>query len=724
MVSEGEKIMKSLPVGILGVILYACVLYFVDRSLKDERQRKIFRVGATLLGHVAAAYGLMLLLPDGTQNIKKLNINQVVVLIGGVVNHLAFVYFFDQVLPSRARTLWRYVAVFAETGLFFWVVGEYVPNYKRCVEISKAALAIAAAACIFYEAHRNGQQRPIADKWKKVVGLTLAIAAISLYFNGYRFGYPKYWHRWDQYHYYMGAKYFPELGYKNLYKCAVVAQDELGTVRYQLDRPFNAKTGVSRSVNMRGEMRDPDKKIRDLPGQNLLINVGDILGSKQECIDKFTPDRWKEYQQDVAFFRIVSGKGYWTDMQKDHGFNPPPVWTVAGKFFSDLSSGSVMYNQFLASLDIVYLVGMLVALWWGFGWRVFAVGAIFWGTQSSAPFYWTGGAFLRQDWLFFTVLSVACLRKRHFKIAGASLVYAGLLRVFPGLVVIGTLVPTIAWLVRHKKMHRDHLQMLIGGCMAAAVLLPVSIMMTHHQPGEPFYHPYKIFYEHTIETHDKTPLTNHMGLRVIIGHKFVDFQAPGLRSAEQATKLAGGPKAPAWKKAIARVKWPIKPATGKSSGHMQHTRDNRLTDPFQRWKEMRNERYEKYKLVAYAIILSSLAFFVMVVHRIKSLWVAQCLGQVFIILLSQLTCYYYSFMILSAPLIKLRKQIELALFALAAITQIIWMNSYWNDTKYTLLTIVSLIACYVMIGLFWRRKTTPERDAEAVSDDQSATATT
>ena len=61
-----------------------------------------------------------------------------------------------------------------------------------------------------------------------------------------------------------------------------------------------------------------------------------------------------------------------------------------------------------------------------------AVGAIFWGCQSSAPFYWTGGALLRQDWLFFSVLSVACIRRGHHKIAGASLVYAGLLRMQPG----------------------------------------------------------------------------------------------------------------------------------------------------------------------------------------------------------------------------------------------------------------------------------------------------
>jgi hypothetical protein len=328
----------------------------------------------------------------------------------------------------------------------------------------------------------------------------------------------------------------------------------------------------------------------------------------------------------------------------------------------------------LATLDVLYIIGMFVALWWGFGWRVFAVGAIFWGTQSSAPFYWTGGAFLRQDWLFFTVLSVACIRRRCFKIAGASLVYAGLLRVFPGLVVVGTLVPFVAHLWRHRRFHPDHLKMLWGGVLAAAVLVPASLWVSGKTA-------YQDFYRHTLQVHDQTPLTNHMGLRVIIAHKFVDFQA----------------------------KWPpVKIATGMESGRMKHTRDNSLDDPFEIWKRMRNERYEKYKAVAYALTGGTLAVFVVIVARIKSLWVAQCLGQIFIILMSQLTCYYYSFMILSAPLAKLRRPIELGLFGLAAVTEIIWLNSFWNDDRYTALTIVSLLFCYIMLGMFWRRDTIPK----------------
>ena len=650
----------------------------------------------------------------------KLSLTQIAALVLGVIAYVALCYFADKTLPQRFRAYFRYGVVGFAISVFFYAMQELVPNHRDGVHISKAAVAITAALAVFYEQYRQSIQRPIAVRWKKFVAVALALSAITLYFNAYKFGYPKYYHRWDQYHYYMGAKYFPELGFKKLYHCAVAAQDELGKVPYKLDRPHGSDRAPSvRNVDMRKEMRDPDKKIRDLAGENLLVPVKKIIANPEECSSLFSAERWEEYKRDVAFFRIVSGKGYWTDMQKDHGFNPPPVWTIGGKFFADLHVGSVAYLQFLASLDIVYLLGMFVALWWGFGWRVFAVGAIFWGCQSSAPFYWTGGAFLRQDWLFFSVLSVACIRKKYFKIAGASLVYAGLLRIFPGLVVFGTLVPVIAHVWKKKRMHREHLQMLIGGTMAAAVLLPLSIYMSNQGTDKPWYTPYKTFYEHTIQTHDQTPLTNHMGLRVIIGHKFFDIRS--LRVTEEdvahSKELKEAPKA------LGSWQSPIALARGKRSGQMQYAKDGRLQDPFEIWKKMRNERYKKYKKLAYTITALTMLLFFIIVRRVKSLWVAQCLGQIFLILGSQLTCYYYSFMILSAPLIKLRKPIEAGLFALAAITQIIWMRSYWNDNKYTLLTIVSLAFCYFMLGHFWRRTPKEDEYEDEPLDEDAATAT-
>jgi hypothetical protein len=576
-------------------------------------------------------------------------------LVAAAAVFLFALYAVEQRFGERVRPATRYVGVIALIGGFFYAMHRGVDDHARAVDITKAAIALVGVACLFYESHRASVRRPVAERWKRFIGVALGVAAITAYFNGFRFGYAKYYHRWDQYHYYMGAKYFKELGYDGLYKCGVIAQDELGTVRYTDDN------GRSLQVDLRKEVRSADKKIRNLGGDNLLIDVATsgLLEHHEICTDRFTPERWDRFKADVQFFRIASDKGYWTDMQTDHGYNPPPVWTIMGKFFGELAPASTGYLQFLASLDIFYLAGMFVALWWAFGWRVFAIGAIFWGCQSSAPFYWTGGAFLRQDWLFFLVLSACLIRKRWYKLAGASMVYAGLLRVFPGLAVIGWLAVAGIYLARHKRLAQHHKQVILGGVLAAAVLIPVSLGVAGKDS-------YQQFFRHTIQVHDQTPLTNHMGLRVLIGHNLNPL---------------------AW--------------NSPASGRMKYVKDGKLTDAFKVWKDMRNERYAKYRGVAYAIILASLLAFVWLIRRVKSLWIAQCIGQVFIILLSQLTCYYYSFMILLAPLTRVKRQLEAPLLGFAALTQFVWLSTYWNDDRYTGLTAVSLAFSYGVFAMFW-----------------------
>ena len=107
------------------------------------------------------------------------------------------------------------------------------PDYERLIDYTKLTLAMTAAMAVFYERHRASVRRPIAPRWKKFVGIALALAAISTYFNGFPlankpFTWAPYYHRWDQFHYYMGAKYFREMGYDGLYKCALIAQDAAG----------------------------------------------------------------------------------------------------------------------------------------------------------------------------------------------------------------------------------------------------------------------------------------------------------------------------------------------------------------------------------------------------------------------------------------------------------------------------------------------------------------
>ncbi len=615
---------------------------------------------------------------------------QILLFVGVSILYAYLLWSVDRMLNGRRQLVFRLIAAIGTIAGVCYGITKAVDDHAMSVDIMKGAIALGAAACLFYEKHRVILKRPISERWKKYVGITLGVAGIVAYFNGFYSGYPKYYHRWDQFHYYMGAKYFKELGYDGLYKCSLIAQDELGTIQYT-----DPDNGRSYKVDLSKEARHPDKKIRNLGGDNLLLPASEFLEHPEVCKASFPADRWEKFKEDVKFFRIVSDKGYWEDMQKDHGYNPPPVWTVMGRFFAELHPASMRYCQFLAMLDVGYIVGMFVALYWAFGWRVFAIGAVFWGCQASAPAYWTFGAFLRQDWLFYSVLSVSLLRKQYPKLAGAALVYAGLLRIFPGLVVVGLLI-AVGWTVyRKKSMSREQIQMLIGGTASAALLIPISMAVA----GPKSYYD---FYKHTLEVHDQTPLTNHMGLRVLIAH---DMKAQTLSQIGETAAMVGdslqksGIVSEEKAKSIGEA-FRNKEAASKASGRMKYTKDMKLKDPFETWKTMRNERYKKYRVIGYGLIALTFALSVYVHRRLKSLWVAQCLGQIWMIMLSQLTCYYYSFMILAAPLTKVRRDFELPMMGLALLSQFVWRWSYWNDDKYTGLTLISLVfSWYLFLAL-------------------------
>ena len=63
-------------------------------------------------------------------------------------------------------------------------------------------------------------------------------------------------------------------------------------------------------------------------------------------------------------------------------------------------------------------------------WRCFA-------TNFPSRFYWTGGAFLRWDWLFYFVGGDCLVKKERPLLAGLFLGYSTLLRIFPVLTFSG-----------------------------------------------------------------------------------------------------------------------------------------------------------------------------------------------------------------------------------------------------------------------------------------------
>jgi len=99
----------------------------------------------------------------------------------------------------------------------------------QTIAIVKAVLCLAATAVVLlrylaYRAQRNDDEKYLRGGF---LALAAAGAAAAVNFGHLHGGkYPGTVHVYDMYHYYLGAKYFPELRYDGLYAASVVAAQE------------------------------------------------------------------------------------------------------------------------------------------------------------------------------------------------------------------------------------------------------------------------------------------------------------------------------------------------------------------------------------------------------------------------------------------------------------------------------------------------------------------
>lgn len=511
----------------------------------------------------------------------------------------------------------------------------------------RIVLAMGTALLVLYEMRARRMGQPIGLRFRKRVAWVLTLTAFGVYFDFFNPNtrYSEFYHRHEFYHYYVGAKYSKEVGYKRLYECTFVAEIE---------------NGHAASVKKR--------VIRDL-SVNLIKPSSEtyVFDHPERCTQHFSPERWKEFKRDIAWFRRSAAGSYWEGMQKDHGYNPPPVWTMTGKLFANLHEADDRFFKLLAGIDVALHAGIVLLFRWAFGWRVMTVATVFWGANAPADFYWTGGAFLRQDWLFLLVASVCLARKRYFVLSGFALTWSMLLRIFPGLFVIGSAIIIGLTLIENLRrgsraahdpakglvrlVHPDH-RRLIGGCVLALVtLVPASVVVCGPNA-------YRDFYEHTLKTHSGTPLTNHMGLPAMMVHSW--------------------------------------------EGRMRFGRDDNFSDPFQDWKRGRNERFDRIKPLWIAILVGLFAWTVWALRRTKLLWVGTALSLPLVMSIENLTCYYYSFFIVGAVLTAVRPMLAVPFLVASGLGKTLQYapnGFYWGDDRWIAQTaIYFLLSILLLVG--------------------------
>jgi hypothetical protein len=279
-----------------------------------------------------------------------------------------------------------------------------------------------------------------------------AAASITLYTDFFAFhGTAGFAHWHDVAHYYLGSKYFAELGYGNLYVALLRAEQEDG-----------------------GTIPE-GRVVRDLK-TNRYVPARELLEKGDGVKAAFRRERWDDFRLDAALFRRGLGP-YWPAVLVDHGYNPAPVWTLIGGTLANLVPAGDRRWMLLTLIDPALLVLTAATIAWGFGVETALLAICYFGVIFGTSFGWTGGAYLRFMWFAATIGAAACLHRGWQASAGALFSFAALLRLFPLLFALPVGLRAVGQLRETGGIARGTRRFLYGAASAVIVFGAVSVLV-------------------------------------------------------------------------------------------------------------------------------------------------------------------------------------------------------------------------------------------------------
>ncbi len=277
-----------------------------------------------------------------------------------------------------------------------------------------AAAAWCAAAARLREAFKP-LWRPMLHGFLFCVLLIGSLLAAANYFDFARFRYGAYLNAYEFYHYYLGSKYAPELGYTRLYAASLIADQETGM-----------------------KWNDSRKQIRNLDTGRYVASDA-VLRDAEEYKAHFSEHRWEEWKKDIRWFKSKLITGRWNNVLRDKGYNPSPVWSmvVGGALTNQISTDSERGMLFLALLDLFLIGAAFLCVCWAFGPRAGLFMIMLIGTHYMMRFSHMKGALLRTDFAMCLVMAICMLKKNRYATAGALMAYSVLARIFPAILLFG-----------------------------------------------------------------------------------------------------------------------------------------------------------------------------------------------------------------------------------------------------------------------------------------------
>jgi hypothetical protein len=326
--------------------------------------------------------------------------------------------------------------------------------FDRATAGVKAALVLATLILVGHRAlrARAGKDR----RHERGYRTALAVLAVLSFASYYKFSASDRIehdvHLWDVYHYYIGAKYFPELGYSRIYECTLAAADEDGW-----------------------ELLDEIDWVRDLRSMtNWRASV--VLSGSRECRPSFTPERWEAFKRDLAWFdeRLPSRK--WRVILVDHGYNATPVWTLLGRGIAAVIPVDALVLA--VHVDMLLVVLSLAAIGWAFGFQALCLATIVWGSGFLWRWIWIGDAYLRFAWFASSIVGLCCLRRGLDFLAGVSLSLSALLRLFPLAFAGGYGLHALRQTWRNRQLARTHVRFALGFALGVVVLTTAGAVVS------------------------------------------------------------------------------------------------------------------------------------------------------------------------------------------------------------------------------------------------------
>jgi len=355
------------------------------------------------------------------------------------------------VLAHRWRLLKRPWGRWGLGLLAIVIVAVTFPETGLGLESVKRLKLLLLAALLALLAARLQRLGVLGRRRNFIAALTvLALAAVVVDLDFFDFhGRGTWMQQHDVAHYYLGSKYFEELGYENLYGAMLRAEAELYGDRFITDHA------------------------RDLSSHEI-VHIRPLLEASGPVKAAFSEKRWEAFSSDVRFFRETLGPNY-ARVLTDHGFNATPLWAAIGGFLGNrVPEGNGRAILLLTFLDPLLLVLLFAALGRVWGSRVALLALLFYALAFGAGFSWTGGGFLRTAWLASSVLGLACLERRRHGWAGAFLALAALLRIFPIFFLAGPAFRALGDLISGRGLSAEHRKLFISFGLSAALLLLAS----------------------------------------------------------------------------------------------------------------------------------------------------------------------------------------------------------------------------------------------------------